>query len=146
MRATPYRFQAGSHLSSVTATRISADENIRPLRDVIIVEPLDGTLSAIIEVIHESRPLKGIVKAVGPGCYPKKYDHPEKHKRTKTWDSTHRRPTEVKVGDTVELGGEAIGGYAFDCFYWGERLHLMCREEDVCGIHVPESLDSGRAA
>ncbi len=74
----------------------------------------------------------------GPGCYPKKYDHRDKHKRTKTWDSTRLRPTEVKVGDTVELGGLNIGGYAFDSFYHGDKLMLIAREEDVCGIHESE--------
>jgi hypothetical protein len=82
------------------------------------------------------KPLRGLVKAVGPGCYPKRYDHAEKGKRTKMWDSKRLRKTEVKVGDVVELGGSEIGGYSFDSFYWGETLHLMCREEDVAGIHT----------
>ena len=146
MATVPYRFANGSHISHVGGTRIPADQAIRPLRDVLIIEPLEHTLSAIIQVIHECRPVKGIVKAAGPGTFPKKYDHPEKHKRTKMWDSTKFRPTEAKVGDLVELGGSESGGYTFDTFYWGDKLHLICREEDVAGIHVSHPLDSGRAA
>lgn len=132
-------YSRGSELSHKTTTFIPAEAKLRPLRDVIIVEPLDGTLSAIIHVIHECKPLKGIVRAVGPGHYPRKYDHRDKHKRTKTWLSNRLLPTDVKVGDTVELGGLDIGGYSFDSFYHGNKLMLMCREADVVGVHPREN-------
>lgn len=145
-KADGYTFSRGAQLRHTTTTRIPITAKLKPLRDVIIVEPLEHTLSALILVINECRPVKGIVKAVGPGHYPKRYDHPDKHKRTKTWDSKSFQATEVQVGDTVELGGASIGGYAFDTFYWGERLHLICREADVCGIHVSERVGQRSAA
>ena len=127
----PKIFNRGAALSHVSATFVPADAKLRPLRDVLIVEPIEGTLSAIIQVINEEKPVRGIVKAAGPGCYPKRYDHPDKGKRTKMWDAKCFRPCDVKVGDTIEFGS-----FAFDAFYWGTRLHLMMREEDVSGVHV----------
>ena len=103
----------------------------------MIVEPLDVIHSAYIIVFDTSKPLRGRVKAIGPGTYPKLYDHRDKHKRTKTWDSYRFRPTEVKVGDIVQLGGAEIGGYSFEQFYWGGKLHIHCTERDVCGIEIP---------
>ena len=93
-----------AHLSQASNTDIQADAKIRPLRDQIIVEPLNVVLSQTIIVKEETKPLRGIVKAVGPGHYPKKYDHPDKHKRTRMWDSKVFQPTNVTVGDVVELG------------------------------------------
>ena len=129
-------FSRGSELSHKTITHIPANAKLRPLRDQLIIEPLDGDLSAILIIIHERKPVTGIVKAVGPGCYPKRYDHRDKNKRTKMWDSKALRRTEVKVGDKVDLGGHNTGGYAFDTFYWGDTLHLYnVREEDVTFIY-----------
>lgn len=146
MRPSRYNIDRRAHspsaeLTHQTTTYVPAEATLRPLRDVLIVEPFEHTLSAIIAVIHEEKPVRGIVKAAGPGCYPKRYNHAEKHRRTKVWDSRAFRPTEVRVGDTIEFGG-----FAFDSFYWGERLHLILREEDVCGIRVPDELDARSAA
>lgn len=124
-----------AELSLKGRTEIPADAKFRPLRDQIIVEPLETVYSAIIDVIRETKPMKGIVKAVGPGCYPKKYNHSDKSKRTKMWDSKTFKPTQVKVGDKVELGGYQYGGYAFHTFYWGDKLHIICREEDVAFVY-----------
>jgi co-chaperonin GroES (HSP10) len=129
-----HRYSRSAELSHKTSTHVPRGAKIRPLRDHIIVEPTDGSLSAIIEVVHECKPLRGIVRAVGPGHYPKKYDHREKNKRTKMWDSKHFQPTEVKVGDQVELGGLDIGGYSFQTLYWGTKLMLVCREADVAAV------------
>jgi len=128
----------GARIGNETRTFIPATQTIRPLRDHMVIEPLDWKPSDILEVIYRGRPLRGIVKAIGPGCYPKKYDHPSKAKRKKVWDSLVFRPTEVKVGDVVELGGLEIRGYLFetDCgiINWGGIDHIVCREEDVAGI------------
>ena len=115
-------------------TAIPAEAKLRPLRDQIIIEPLAVVLSKIIVTVEKTKPLRGIVKAAGPGCYPKCYDHPDKHKRTRMWDSEVFRPTQVKVGDVVELGGYEFRGYAFQTFMWGKVRHLICREEDVSCI------------
>lgn len=127
---------AGGYLSNENLEFIPADVRLRPLRDQLIVEPLDVVYSRILIVSIQSKPLRGIVRAAGPGCYPKQYDHRDKHKRTKMWDSLKFRPTEVKVGDVVQLGGAGIGGYAFEQFWWGDRVHLHCREEDICAIEI----------
>ena len=130
----------GVRFGKESLTHISPDETLRPLRDTLIVEPEDVVYSRHIIVQQRGKPLKGRVLAVGPGHYPKKYDHPEKHRRTKTWDSTRFRPTEVKVGDIVELGGAEIDGYAFDGYYWGDRYVIACTERDVAAIHT-DALD-----
>lgn len=127
-----------SHSAELTfkdRTEVPVGARILPLRDHLIVEPMETVYSAIIDVIHITKPMKGIVRAVGPGCYPKRYDHNDKSKRTKMWDSKVFKPTQVKVGDVVELGGLQYGGYSFQTFYWGDKLHLICREEDVAGIY-----------
>ncbi len=121
---------------------LDADQSIRCLRDHMIIEPLPVEHSKFIDVIEHIKPLRGIVRAVGPGHYPRKYDHPDKHRRTKMWLSKKFRPTETKVGDIVELGnfyhdGKAFG-YTFPQIIWGGKLHIICREEDVCGIVTDE--------
>jgi co-chaperonin GroES (HSP10) len=123
-----------AELSWDSLTDVPADKTIRCRRDYMIVEPLKVDHGTMIEVIEHTKPLRGIVKAVGPGCYPKRYDHPDKHRRTKTWDSRAFLPTQVRVGDVVELGGYEYGGYAFQTFVWGDKEHLICRELDVSGV------------
>lgn len=141
-------FSRGAELSHKTTTFVPAEAKLRPLRDQLIIEPLDGDLSSILIVIHERKPVTGIVKAVGPGIYLPQYAagwppvwypthaSPPKGKRTMVRESKIFRPTVVKVGDKVDLGGHNTGGYAFDTFYWGDRLHLFnVREEDVTFIY-----------
>ena len=117
-----------------SSTDIAEDAVLKPLRDNIILEPVNVALSKIIIVKEETKPLRGIVKAVGPGCYPKKYDNDDKSKRTKMWDSEVFQPTVVQVGDVIELGGYDFRGYTFPSFYWGSKLHLVIREEDISGV------------
>jgi hypothetical protein len=140
--AVAHKFSNSAEITHKTRTDIPASATLRPLRDVLIVEPLDGNLSAIIHVINECKPVRGIVKAVGPGHYPYVYldewgdrlpDH-RREKRKKLSESPTFIPTTIKVGDVVNLGGLDIGGYSFDSFYWGDTLHLMCREADVAGV------------
>jgi co-chaperonin GroES (HSP10) len=114
------------------ATDIVSHGTLRPLRDHIIVKPLPWQPSATIQIAGDKRkPLRGIVTAVGPGCYPWRYNKD----RSKRWLSKQLRPTEVKVGDMVELGGLEIGGYSFQQVMIGTEMHIICREADVCGIH-----------
>jgi hypothetical protein len=119
--------------NETTLTGIPAHLHIRPLRDHLIVEPLPFEPSKILTTVYRGKALRGIVRAVGPGCYPKRYDGP-KGKRTRMWDSKAFRPTDVKVGDVVELGGLEIGGYLHQCIRWGDKEVVMCREEDVAII------------
>lgn len=121
----------GTRIGNETCTIIPADAKIRPLRDQIIVEPLDWQPSKIILVAGtHTKPLRGIVRAVGPGRYPIRYNG-RKGQRTKSWDAKCFRPTDVKVGDTVELGGLEIGGYLHQTIIWGTTEMVVCREEDV---------------
>lgn len=129
--------ERSARLSHDGNTYVLAEAKIRCLRDHIIVEPLDVPHSKVLEIVENTRPVRGIVKAVGPGHYPKRYDHPEKHRRTKMWDSSAFQPTEVKVGDVVELGGIEFKGYSFQTFLWGDKTHLICREADVSGVCMP---------
>jgi hypothetical protein len=131
-----------AELSWSSATIVDAGHSIRCRRDYLIVEPLKVDHRVSFEVIEHTKPLRGIVKAVGPGCYPKRYDHHDKHRRSKTWDSKTFLPTQVKVGDVVELGGYEYGGYAFQTFLWGDVLHLICRELDVSGVVDPDEDDT----
>jgi co-chaperonin GroES (HSP10) len=125
-------------------TSIPAEAKLRPLGDQVIVEPLAVVLSSVIVTKEDTKPLRGIVKAVGPGHYPKVYDHPDKHLRTKMWDSEVFQPTALKVGDVVELGGYGIGGYAFQTLWWGGVKHLFCREADVSGVVDGMTADQAR--
>lgn len=120
----------GTRLGNELLTFVRANERIRPLRDQIIVEPLDWEPSKVIEVAYSGKPLRGKVLAVGPGHFEKKYDGP-KGNRKKTWDSKHFTPCDVKKGDVVELGGLEIGGYLFATVRWGKREVVICREADV---------------
>lgn len=110
---------------------VKKSERIRPLRDHIVVEPLPIERTIMLDSIW--KPTRGKVLAVGPGCYPKKYDG-DKGKRTKTWDSKAFRPCDVKVGDVVELGGRELGGYLHQTIRWGAKEVVVCREEDVAVV------------
>lgn len=128
----------GVRIGSETSSYIDPRCAIRPLRDQIILEPLEWCPSDIIAVAQQGRPVRGMVKAIGPGRYPRKYNGP-KGKRTASWLGKNFIPTEVKVGDIVELGGIELGtgrlrGYAFQTFLWGMKEHLICSERDVTGI------------
>lgn len=128
-----------AELSHESATYVRADQKIRCLRDQIIVEPIPVVHSTVLEVVAEWKPVRGIVRAVGPGHYPKIYNHPDKHVRTSVRDSKYLQPTEVKVGDIVELGSPQGGrGYSFQQFQWGDRMHIICSERDVSGIVTQE--------
>lgn len=128
----------GGELSYDSVTYVEPDAQIMPKHDFIVVEPLGVDHSTILTVIEHVKPLRGLVKAVGPGHYPLCYDHPDKHKRTKMWRSKTFQPTQIKVGDVVELGAVKIdgrmAGYSFQQILWGSKTHLICREADVSGV------------
>lgn len=119
--------ERGVRIGNELLTFIPADSIIRPLRDQIVVEPLP---THSLFDIPGCKPIRGIVRATGPGCYPKRYDGP-KGKRTRSWDAKCFRPCDVRVGDVVELGGSELGGYLFARVFWGDKEVVICREEDV---------------
>jgi hypothetical protein len=122
--------ESGTRVGNETITCLAAEDKIRPLRDQIILEPIPWPFSDIFEVVYTGRALRGIVRAIGPGVYEKRYNG-RKGVRTKSWDSNVYKPTEVKVGDIVQLGGLGIGGYLFTTFRWGDRDCVICSERDV---------------
>lgn len=134
MKIEPARDGRSARMTHESATDVAAQQTIRPLRDHIVIEPLNVVLSKHLIIKEETKPLRGIVRAVGPGHYPLCYDHPEKHIRKEMWESEIFLPITLKVGDVVELGGYDYRGYSFQTFYWGEKLHLICREADVSGV------------
>jgi len=117
---------------------IGAEQNLRPLRDVMVVKPLPFTPSETIETVRFGRPVRGEVIHIGPGLHPRKYKTNAEGQRSSFTFSKHYQPTEVKAGDIVELGGLNIydgKGYNFqEIIYRGEK-HLICQEADVCGVY-----------
>ncbi len=113
---------------------------VRLLGDRILLRPLDWEPSKIISVIRSGRPLRGEVMAIGPGHYPMKYRKGPKGPKPFMDYSRHFRPTEVKVGDIVELGGlnQFDGkGYQFPEFIVGNETMLVITERDVAAVHDP---------
>lgn len=112
-------------------------ESLRMLRDQILLKPLAWEPSKLIEVVRHGRALRGKVMAIGPGHHPtKRRKHPD-GKRTMVDYSRHFRPTEVKVGDVVELGGLNIfdgKGYDFTEVLVGNEAMLICTERDVAMV------------
>jgi co-chaperonin GroES (HSP10) len=126
--------ESGVRLGNETSTYIPADAAIRPLRDQIVLEPLNWRPSTVIEVVYQGKPLRGRVLAVGPGRYPLKYNGP-KGKRTKSWLASMFVATEVQVDDIVELGGLELRGYLFPTILWGTKQVVLCREADIVFIY-----------
>ena len=124
--------ERGARIANELNAFVPETHRIRPLRDNIVVEPLPWKPSKIIEVAS-TRKVRGIVRAVGPGTYPKRYNGP-KGARTKSWDSKAFRPCDVRVGDVVELGGIEITEYLHKTFMWGDKRMILCQEADVAGI------------
>lgn len=134
MKAQAKPYERGARMTGETLTYIPAEFNIRPIKDNIVLHLREEMRSRYIIMEFSSPPLEGEVLAVGPGAYPKRYDHPDKHKRTKTWDSKAFLRTEVKVGDTVKLGDGEISNSSFQRFWWGDKLCCIVTERDVAGI------------
>jgi hypothetical protein len=131
----------GVSLVAETIDFIPASCVLKPLRDQMIVEPIDVVHSRVLIVPpHTSKLVRGKVLAIGPGHYPLIYMDKDgnrgapRGKRAKiAWGEVFV-PTEVKVGDIVHLDGRNTGKTAFDAFYWGTKYCLHAREADVAGV------------
>jgi co-chaperonin GroES (HSP10) len=124
-------------LNPETIDFIPASCKLKPLRDQMIVEPINVVHSKVLIVPpHTSKLVRAKVLAIGPGTYPNRYDGP-KGKRTKVMAGMVFVPTEVKVGDIVHLDGRNTGKSAFDAFYHGDKYCLHCREADVASVEDP---------
>lgn len=113
---------------------------LRMTSDRLLLKPLDWSGEDVhgedsrIHVIRKGRPLRGRVVAVGPGHHPvSKRTNIAGGKRRIDY-SKHFRPTEVKIGEVVELGGlnQFDGeGYQFTEVIYNGEPHLICQERDV---------------
>lgn len=111
---------------------------LRPLRDGLLVEPLDWEPSKVLDIVRYGRPLRGIVRATGPGAFQKRYLKNDQGQRCGYKDTSIFVPVEVKPGQLVELGGlDAFDGkgYDFQEVIVGGKRHLLCTEKDVCAVH-----------
>lgn len=142
-QSQPLKGSRGARLGADTIEHIPETQNIRPLRDQVILEPLEVIYSRIVYVQRDTKALRGIVKAVGPGAYETGYrdaqgkrtnDRTGPRRRTERFHTNTWVPMSLKVGDVVELGGAEIEGYSFQTVYWGDKLHVICTEKDICGV------------
>ncbi len=131
-------------MTTMQATPEVVTGAIRMMGDRILVKPLEwegedvhGTDSRLL-VVRDGRPVRGEVIAVGPGRHPFKRSGKSRDGRhVKVEYSKRYQPTEVKVGDIVELGGlnQYDGqGYQFTEIIYNGVKHLICTERDVCGV------------
>jgi hypothetical protein len=113
---------------------------LRMTSDRLLLKPLEWEGEDVhgkgsrLHVVRHGRPVRGVVVAAGPGHFPVS-------KRTKLNDgrcrieySKHFRPTEVKPGDIIDLGGLNVfdgHGYAFTEVIYNGVKHLICQERDV---------------
>jgi hypothetical protein len=115
---------------------IPAGSKLRPMRDVLIVKPLDVQLNETIISPWNGKTIRGQVVAAGPGEYPN--IHEKGQTDGKPYHTIRKSrvfvPTQVKPGDIVELGGMELKGYLFPTVVIGTELHVICTEKDVCGV------------
>ena len=96
-------------------------QNIRPLADRIVVEPLDDDVQTfaagqlVLPDTAREKPQQGMVLAVGPG---------------RLDDDGNRVPMEVKVGDTVVFAKYSGSNYRTED---GTEI-LFMRESDLLAI------------
>jgi len=123
---------------------------MRMTGDRLLIKPLEwnehGDVSKIIAVERRGNVLRGRVVEAGPGHHPVS-------KRTKRSDgqavrvdySRRFRPTEVRPGDIVELGGlnQFDGkGYNFPTVIYNGERHLIVTERDVALVRDDLSVAS----
>lgn len=128
----------GLRLKDKTLNFVSPSERLRPLRDQIIVKPLPLKLNDTIQSEWRGEVVYGTVVAAGPGRFPnvhKRGNKDGKPYRT-VYESRRFRPTEVKVGDRVHLGGLSIGGYLFPRVWAEGDWCVIASEQDVCAVET----------
>lgn len=126
--------ESGVRIERKSTDLLPAGAKIRLLRDRLLVKPLAWEPSRILSPVLHSKPLRGLVVAVGPGYRQKKWKYSSSGERIGMSETGRVIPTEVKPGDIVELGGLEIRGYDFPQVLIGTELHFICQEQDVCGV------------
>lgn len=96
---------------------------IRPLRDYILVKPLERIKSNIIHVIMDEKPNLGTVVAVGKGKTVK----------------GRVQPLDVKVGQTIRYGDTSTQHLSFTSIEHNRETYLLMQEADVCFIQEEEN-------
>lgn len=128
----------GTRIERKTYDTLPAGQTLRPLRDGILVKVLPLALSETIHAHWNGSAVRGEVVAVGKGHYPNR--HSRGTTEGKEWRKVHSsvnfRPTEVKVGQIVHLGGMENGGYLFTKLYIDHEEHVLATERDICGIEI----------
>lgn len=111
---------------------------IKPLRDQLIVKPLPPHLSQTIHASWNGEAVRGEVIAAGPGKYPNIHTRFYKDGKEvrQVRQSTQFRPTQVKPGDIVQLGGMEIGGYLWNHIIVDGDDCILCTEQDVTFIEI----------
>ena len=126
----------GVRLHDCSCHFILPTEKIRPLRDQLVLEVLPLKLSETLLADFRGDSVRGRVVAAGPGTYPNRHYRGEKD--GKAWRSIKPsivfRPTEVKVGDVVQLGGMELGGYLWPKVFIEGKEHCICTEKDIAII------------
>jgi hypothetical protein len=126
----------GKRLHDHSYNPLMPTERLRPLRDQLILEVLPLKLSATIEAAFQGDTVRGKVIAAGPGTWPNR--HYRGTRDGKPWrtikPSAQFRPTEVKVGDVVQLGGMELGGYLWPKVFIDGKECAICTEKDVAVI------------
>jgi hypothetical protein len=109
---------------------------LRPFKEKLIVKPMPPALSQTIATNWNGEAVRGRVIAAGPGTYPN--IHEKGIKDGKPWRRVRQlaafRPCDVRIGDVVQLGGMEIGGYLWPHVLIDGVDHILCSEQDVCGV------------
>lgn len=96
---------------------------LRPLRDRIIVRPLDVVMSTIIVTLGDRKPRRGVVVAVGPG---------RRDRHGNSW------PWGTKVGDVIQFADVlTYPAYRVPRDGAPDEVFLILSEADVCGVEEP---------
>lgn len=82
--------------------------SIRPLRDYLVVRPLDDAQAGLVYVVRSGRPRRGEVLAVGP------------------------QATDSRKGEVVQF----TDVMTYPEFYDGPTKLLIIQEADVCAIEL----------
>ncbi len=111
---------------------------LRMMGDRILLRPLPWDTATTVVAIRHGRDVRGEVLAVGPGRRPfKDIGRSDNGNHRRITEGKHFQPTQVRVGEIVELGGLNVfdgKGYRFDeVLYNGERC-LICCERDVAVV------------
>jgi hypothetical protein len=106
---------------------------IRPLKDWCVIKPLPLPFSDTIETDWSGETIRGTVVAVGPGKHCNIHTRGQRDGKPfrTVRQSTHFRPTDVKVGAVVQLGGLELGGYLWNHLQIDGQDHIICMEADI---------------